>query len=63
MSLTSIVAAAKDGKVADFETAFNQLMAVKVLAKIDSIQADIGADVPIEGEIEVEPAGDKDGGE
>lgn len=50
MSITAMVQAARDGKVVDFEAAFNQAMSGKILDAIDSVKADIGASVAIDGE-------------
>lgn len=58
MSLSAMVDAAKNGKVTDFENAFNAVMAVKTANAINDLRAEIGASVPIEGEVSV---GAKDG--
>lgn len=51
MTIKAMVQAARDGKVVDFENAFNQVMSAKVLDAVDSVKADIGASVAIDGEV------------
>ena len=52
-----MVAAACDGKIKDFEAAFNAAMATKVIAAVDSVKRDIGASIEIDGEVDSD--GDK----
>ena len=52
MSLSDMVAAARDGKVSDFDAAFQTAMANKVAASVDQIKSNLGASLPIDGEIE-----------
>lgn len=49
--LQDMITAAKEGKVTDFEAAFQQVMSTKLADRVEAIKADIGASVPIEGEV------------
>lgn len=51
MSLSAMIQAAKSGKISDFEAAFDQEMASRVVDTVDGIKADVGASVTIDGEV------------
>lgn len=59
MSISNMVAAARDGKLTAFDAAFQQAIASKIVDAVDSVKADIGASVRIDGEESV--GGDEDG--
>jgi hypothetical protein len=55
MSIKDMVSAAQNGKVTDFEAAFNQAMAGKVLDTVQDVRHEVGSSVPVDGEITNEP--------
>lgn len=48
--LSSMVQAAVDGKIAEFEKSFHHAMAAKVDAAIQVVKQDIGSSLTIDGE-------------
>ncbi len=51
MSLEKMVAASRDGKLADFEQHFNQEIANRVAARIDDVKQELGRSIRADGEI------------
>ncbi|CAL9955268.1 prohead [Vibrio phage D479] len=50
MSLEAMVQAARDGKINDFDTAFNSVMAQRTMQRIEDNKVEIGKSVRVDGE-------------
>ncbi len=54
MGLETMVAAARDGKLADFEAQFRQEIGQRVAARIDDMKQELGRSIKVDGEINQE---------
>jgi hypothetical protein len=50
MSLNAMVAASRDGKLADFEAKFKQEVGTRVAQRIDDMKVDLGQSIKVDGE-------------
>lgn len=51
MSLENMIAASRDGKLADFEQHFKQEIGQRVAARIDDMKQELGRSIQVDGEI------------
>lgn len=54
MSLEAMVAAARNGKLSEFETQFRQEIGQRVAARIDDVKQELGRSINVDGEINQE---------
>lgn len=54
MSLETMVQAARDGKINDFESAFKTVMAQRTMQRIQDTKVEIGKSVRVDGEFSKE---------
>lgn len=51
MSLENMIAASRDGKLAEFEVQFKQEIGQRVASRIDDMKKELGRSITIDGEV------------